>query len=313
MGVGADGLRGLQAVHARHVQVHQHDVPGLTGGQGQGLLTILGKPHGVSQARENGLHHHAVDLVVLGHQHPQAADSGWLPGQGRLGHLSGGLRHRCRQVCQHWQGRGKHKAAARAHLAGHHDVATHQARQVARDLQPQAGTAKTPGTRFIALGEALKQAGQGGRIHADAGVGDRKRHPGHPVQGGFARRTCHSSRISSRHACRWRGLGPLGRSRFDLHLHPHPAPLRELDGVGRQVEQHLAHAGWVHQHPIREGLIDADAKVKTLELGLRAHQGVHLGQQIAQHQGCGSQRHAPGLQARHVQDVVQQGQQVISR
>ena len=81
---GPNAPGGLEAVHHRHLQVHQHDVKGrgprgsprlrpsldLNGLHGGG--TILGKQHPGVLLFQDVSEQEAVDLHVLGRQHAQA-------------------------------------------------------------------------------------------------------------------------------------------------------------------------------------------------------------------------------------------------
>ena len=94
------------------------------------------------------------------------------------------------------------------------DVAAHQPRQVARDLQAQPGAAVAARARAVALREAVEQPRQRGCVHADAGVGDVELELASLPAAAFAR----------------------------AHVEHHRAAVGELDGVGQQVEQDLLDA-----------------------------------------------------------------------
>ncbi len=56
-----------------------------------------------------------------------------------------------------------------------------------------------------------------------------------------------------------------------------------------------------------------DVQRQRLLLRLRPHQRVDFAQQFAQVDGAVGHRHAPGFEQRHVEDVVEDGQQVVGR
>src|SRR4029434_4704119 len=105
-----------------------------------------------------------------------------------------------------WQAHREYRALAG--LAGHRDVAAHDAGELAGDGQAQPGAAEALRGRGFGLAELLEQLGLLLRCHADAGVGDGKLNPvaavAHPA-----------------------------RPQLDLAL------FGELAGIAQQVEQDL--------------------------------------------------------------------------
>lgn len=63
-----DPLSGLQAVHLRHVDVHEDDIRGLAAEQVQRLATIARHHHLVAGARQQRLQHEARRRIVVDHQ-----------------------------------------------------------------------------------------------------------------------------------------------------------------------------------------------------------------------------------------------------
>ena len=181
----------------------------------------------------------------------------------------------------------RHAEAEAAAFAGHAlggDVAAHQPRQAARDLQAQPGAAVAPRARFVALREALEQPVQRGLVHADAGVGDDE-------------------------------LEHLAAVVVDGAVqveHDHAA-VGELDGVVHQVEQDLLDAGAVGAHLLGDAGVGIDVQRQRLELRLRPHQRLDLAQQVAQVHRLLGQRQPAGFEQRHVEHVVQDRQQVVGR
>src|SRR5690349_7259750 len=105
---------------------------------------------------------------------------------------------------------------ALGHTAFNRDVSAHQARELTRYGEAKAGSPKAPGDRGVSLGEGAEKARQGRLVHADSGIRDR--HPHIPAASAA-------------------GLG----AETDADA---PA-LGELDGVGQQVADALAHAHWI--------------------------------------------------------------------
>ena len=157
-----------------------------------------------------------------------------------------------------------------------------------RDGQPQArATVPMHGGR-LGLHERLKQAVQGGRIHADAVVGDAQ----------FQLRAL-PLQLHVDLAQRQVGLGA--------------AAATELDGVAQQVGQHLAQAcavaphlrrcagGHIHLHP-HAALLGGGGQC----LCHRPHQGTGVQRGLLQRQPA-------GFDFREVQDVVDDAQQGAGR
>ncbi len=68
----ADPACRLEAIHDRHLAVHQHDVEVLPAHAGQALGAIVGHRDLQPQLAEHGLGHALVDRVVLDQQHTAA-------------------------------------------------------------------------------------------------------------------------------------------------------------------------------------------------------------------------------------------------
>ncbi|PMQ16548.1 hypothetical protein JaAD80_10195 [Janthinobacterium sp. AD80] len=156
--VHADQARRFQAVHARHLHVHQDDIETALGKFAHGALAIAGGDHLVAsraQADQEQLH---ILRHVVGRQDAQRR-------QGHHGLLAAarhGLARRQRQ--QHVE------HAAHAQGAFHRDGAVHQFDQLQRDRRAQARAAKAAAHRRISLregGEDLVEAVGG---NADARV-----------------------------------------------------------------------------------------------------------------------------------------------
>src|SRR5262249_45179251 len=111
--------------------------------------------------------------------------------------------------CAAWQPNGEHRALAR--LARHRHVATHHARELARDGKPEPCPAVAAGPHGVRLGEILEEFRLLLRRHANSAVRDGKLDP-----------------LAS--------VGHLAHPQRDLAL------LRELAGIAQQIEQDLFEA-----------------------------------------------------------------------
>ena len=120
------------------------------------------------------------------------------------------------------------------------------------------------------------------RGHADAGVGDAEDDPVAPAV--------------------------VSRPGLETDL----AVLGELGGVGEQVEQHLAHARHVRVHAVdvRRAVHLQDVLV-LLDEGMDG--GLDVVHQVAHVEGLEVQLHLAGLDLRQVEDVVDEGEEVLAR
>ena len=249
-GQRADRPGGGHAVHRRHVHVHQHQIQrravaavGLGLHHLQRCQAVVDQPGMVAQPGQQRGHVELVDRVVFGDQHLQRPPGGPV-----------GCQAWCGRRCHRQQRAAQAEHAARARRAAHRDLATHQARQVTRNRQPQAGAALTPCNGAFGPAEAAEQPRDGFAVHADAGVGN----------------------IELEH----RRLALLRQQAAMQH---DGASLRVLDRVGEQVEQQLAHAGRVKQHRIGQGRVERGVQGQALGAGGRLQQRAHLAQQQRQH------------------------------
>ena len=172
---------------------------------------------------------------------------------------------------------------ARAHAGnrlGHH-VATHQPGQVTADRQAQAAAAEAAGGRRIGLLEGLEDGGQRLRRHADAGVADLD-------------------------------LQPVGRGTGRAHIDRHIALRGELHRIAQQVEQQLAQAHLVAVAPQRHGGVDLAAQAQALGAGQRPRRLDGRLQAIHQVEVMRLQHQGAGLDARQVEHMLDQAQQVAA-
>ena len=158
----ADLARGVDAVHHRHLDIHQHQVVA-TGPPRLDRLLAVGDDVDVDAQR---VHHRGQHLtvggIVLGGQQAQVTVAGVRRG---LGFAHGGdLAADQRQ----FDGEGRALALAAFHL----DCAAHHLRELATDRQAQPGAAEPAGGGVVGLGELLEQRRQFLRRDADAGIVD---------------------------------------------------------------------------------------------------------------------------------------------
>jgi hypothetical protein len=94
-------------------------------------------------------------------------------------------------------------------------------------------------------------------------------------------------------------------------LECHPASGRELDGVADQVDEDLAQLHLVAHDPMRQGG-GGEHQVEAPVAGPLPERGLGLRQEPGGIEGGKPQGHAPGLDLGHIQDVVDEGQEVIT-
>ena len=161
--LGAQAACGLQAVHARHVQVHQHQVKRCVGTAAQCLFTTA---HGSELAGRAGKVH-LQQLQVAGHViHSQDAQPGRQLLQGPCG-LGRGFG---RAGLAQWQWHMHAEGAALARLAFDLDAPVHQLDQLARNGGAQARAAKAAGGGGIGLRKGVEHVPHLLGAHANAAV-----------------------------------------------------------------------------------------------------------------------------------------------
>jgi len=79
---GADGGRRGEAVHLRHLAVHEDEVVGVVGGEGDGFETVRGEVDLAAQFLEEQEGERLVDGIVFGDQNAMAVERGWVWGRG---------------------------------------------------------------------------------------------------------------------------------------------------------------------------------------------------------------------------------------
>jgi hypothetical protein len=98
-----------------------------------------------------------------------------------------------------------------------------------------------------------------------------------------------------------------------LHRQRDLAFLGELDRVRQQVQQHLPQPRHVAGHGHGHIGIDAGRKRQALLRSARTHQVQRRVHALTQHEGLRLELHAPGLDLREVEDVVDDRQQRLAR
>jgi len=166
------------AVHHRHLDVGQHNVPCARAGCAhlfERQLPVVGQGDVRTLFHQHVLNHHLVDLVVFGNEDAQAAESGQKtsPRCGHVngnGHLFGFDRGATLEPCSEPEG------AACARRADEPRFATHQFGQSRRDGQAQPGATVLAGGGGIGLLKGVEQLGLLLRRDANAAVLHLKAH-----------------------------------------------------------------------------------------------------------------------------------------
>ena len=271
--LGPDGAHGGRAVHARHLHIHQDQVPALATPGLDRLFAVVDDGQIDAQLMQQGLEHQLVDRIVLGRQHLQGGDGRAVVLFGDRDFDHGDRRRRDLLAALERQDDGE--AGALTRLALDHDRATHQGRQVAADRQAQARAAEATRGRGVGLGEFLEQRLQLVGLDADAGVGDLQPQPPLPVQIGD-----------------------------DADL----ACLGELQGVGDQIVEDLAHAGGVTDPPAPRLRRCRQGEGQATLVGQGGEGRVGAFQQLVQIERLFLQDQLARLDLRQVQHIVQDGQ-----
>ncbi len=169
-------------------------------------------------------------------------------------------------------------------LALEPDATAHHAHELLADGEPEPGAAVASRGRAVGLGEGVEDARALLRGDADAGVGDRE------------------AQLDV-------GLRP----RFDRDPQDDLAPLRELDGVAEQIDQHLSQPTRIADHVV--GHVDGDVAGELEALLMRpvGEELERVRQAVAQAERQDLEVELAGLDLREVEDVVQDGEQRVGR
>ncbi len=177
-----------------------------------------------------------------------------------------------------WQGDGE--GAARTGRAAHRQPTCHALDEGAGDGQAEAGAAVAPGGPRVDLAKGFEDVVELVLLDADTGVGDLEQHARTVV-----------------------GIKSGGDGHF--------APLGELDGIADQVDQHLLELVGVC---LQSGqvVLDPGRQCQATGFCLHLHHVDQLGNQRSGAGGVDLQLHAPGLDLRQVENVVDQAEQVLA-
>ena len=273
--------RRRDAVHARHLHVHQHDVEILAGDLGAGFQAIHRRLHlhpGVTQQFKADFE---IDRLIIDEQDAQ-----------RLAGLGQFLRHLVHVGCRHGrlgvlgaalENAGEPEGAALARFAFDAHFTAHQGGQALGDGQPQAGAAELAGGRAVGLDEGFEQLVAGLGRQADAGIAHRK------AQGQLL-------------------IGAIQH----IHAQADRAGGREFDGVAGEIEQGLAHPGFIALDPQR-AIGTAEFQRQPLFLGALGDDRAHLVEQDIERKIALFQIQPAGLDFGQVQDVVDDGEEMLGR
>ena len=272
----ADAAGRLDAVHLRHLPVHQNQIVGFAARMAEPYQLDRLPAGGGGLRVDSRLAQHqlrvlAGDGVVIDDQHAHvlrmdlARLLAVLPAVGvHEGHCDG-------------------KDRALPLLALDLDRAVHHLHDTLRDGQAEPGAAVSVGGGGVLLGKGIEDTRQEFRTHADTGIRDGK------AQGGLA--------VIVR--------GPL-------HGQLHPAALRrEFHRIAQDIDQDLAQFHGVADVIIVDLGFDMALVVQTLLTALAAEEGIDGLQELAEGELLVAESHAAGFDAGHVQDVIDQVQQVV--
>ena len=85
----------------------------------------------------------------------------------------------------------------------------------------------------------------------------------------------------------------------------------ELNGVAHQVSNNLLQAQRVANHVIRHIVFDVQGQLQPLIVRRMRQQRDHLVERISQQERNALQNELPGLKLREVQNIINDGQQIV--
>ena len=266
----------LEAIHDRHLEIHQDNVEP-TRGAGYGgnrLPTIVGHGNHHPNILQLFARHLSVDGVILHDKHPTTS-------QGR--------RDECRidRLCRLnlfgslAQGNGEHEDAPVARFALHPDFSSHQLDQPPGDAETQAGTAVAAGSGAVRLHEGLEEVCPLSGGHTDTRIAD-----------------------GTGDQCRFGGAGENG-SDFQVNF----SLIGEFYGVPQQVDQDLAQPKGIADHLCRNLRGDADVEIEPPFHGLDLDDALHGGQAGGEGKIDGLQGQLSGFYLGEVQEIVNEVQE----
>ena len=270
-----DFSRGFIAVHFRHLDVHENKIIIVFGRGREHVHPFQAVFRCVNRgpgAGQEFLHNHAVDFNVF---HQQDAHAFQVDG-------IHGLEAALFAHPPFFQGQLEAEGRAAAGLTGHADIAAHGLEQIFADGQPQARAAKARGDFGVGLLKGHEQPALLLLGHADAVV------PHGKTQGDF-----------------------ISRIPQQLYGKADAAPgIGEFDGIAQQIDEHLVEPELVahdHQSP-RIAYVRAELNVFFPAAGQNDVGNFVKG--LAQVKSFVGQFHFAGLDFGHVQNVVENAQQM---
>ena len=286
--VGADVAGRFQAVHQRHLHVHQHAVEGGLAQQVERFLAVGRQAH----RRAHVFQHLQRDLLVEGvvlHQQDAGVlergnDGGGLGGGQQFGggvlHPFDHLRH---AGVGNAQPRGEPERAAHARLAAHAHLAAHQLRQLLADGQAEAGAAMFARGGGVGLLERLEQAVDFQLREADAAV----------------------AHFEAQQAT-------AGVGHHLAHAHVDAALFAELDGVVGVVDQHLPQAQRIAAQHARQRRVEFEDQFQLAADRPGRYQCREGLDHVVECEIDLLDIELAGLDLRDVEDVVDDAQQVFA-
>ena len=183
------------------------------------------------------------------------------------------------------RGRERHAdARAEAFSARDFDRAAHELDELARDGEPETGSAVAAAGIGFALLKGLEEAPLGVGAHADAGV-----------------LYAEAQRL------------PAVRAVEHLDLQADASGRRELDRIAHQVGEHLAQTRRIDEMRRPQRRIDAPREQQLLAARHVLERGIDALHQAGHRAGLGAQLQFPHLDLREVEDVVDQGEERAAR
>ena len=240
-----------------------------------GLLAARRGARGEAGARQQFVEQIAIGRHVV---HDQQLPGGLARVEPRRNRLHDGRRNGAARCGAGLEREREHAPLPRRALDD--EVAVHQAREAPADGEAQPGAADAD--LRVGLVERVEDPREISRLDSRSrvldGDGDHV-----PVR---------------RRACAGRGANG------------DPPALGELDGVAQQVDQHLADLDGVSRERARQARVLLEREAEALVPGQLAEHQPDVVQHLAQIERLHGQRRAAGLDLRHLQDVVDQGQQM---
>ena len=265
---------GADAVHDRHLDVHENQVVGIFLKFHYGFFTVAYRGYNLAQHLQLFFDDLHVDGVVFGQQNAQTDRVRRLV-DGRFGPFLFLFRRRT-----FFERRRKPKGRSLSGPAGKADDPAHHLHQLLADGQSQSGTAEFARHGSIDLGKGLKEFTVVLLRDADAGVGHCKSQD--QLIGGFIFR---------------------GNRKRDGAL---PG---KLDGIAEKIHQYLPQPDRVAGQPVGDPSADVAGVCQAFLLGLEQDDVLQVRQQVLDIECNGLHIQFAGFYFGKVQNIVDDGQQ----